>query len=140
MRVEGGCFCEAIRYRSEGEPVFKGLCHCRQCQYFAGGAANTFMAVPAAGFAYTKGKPKRFTRPDAPVLPATREFCPECGVQLATRSPAMADVVFMKVGTLDDPAVFGAPELAIFLCDRQPFHHLAKGVAGFDKMPPMGPG
>ena len=134
--TEGGCFCGAIRFKSEGEAAFKGLCHCRQCQYFAGGTPNTFMAVPSAGFAYTKGEPKSFSRPDAPVLPAVREFCPTCGVQLVTRSAALPDIVFLKVGTLDDPAAFGGPEIAIFMSDKQPFHHVADGIHCFDKMPP----
>jgi hypothetical protein len=28
MRAEGHCYCGALRYRAEGEPVFKGQCHC----------------------------------------------------------------------------------------------------------------
>ena len=32
MVIEGGCYCGALRYRAEGEPVFAGQCHCRECQ------------------------------------------------------------------------------------------------------------
>src|SRR5262245_936899 len=32
--------------------------------YFSGGAPNLFMLVPAEGFAYTKGAPNTYRRPD----------------------------------------------------------------------------
>ena len=53
MRLEGGCYCGAVRYVAEGDPVLRAQCHCRACQYFSGGAPNLFMLVPAEGFAYT---------------------------------------------------------------------------------------
>ena len=94
-------------------------------------------APPVAGFAYTKGKPKSFSRPDAPVLPAAREFCPDCGVHLVTRAEPLPELVFLKVGTLDDPMAFGAPDVAIFTVDKQPFHHLPDGIQAFDKLAGM---
>src|SRR5512139_2423865 len=106
MKFEGGCYCKAVRYQAEGEPMFKGQCHCRECQYITGGHPNVIMGMPEAGFVYTQGKPKAFRRKDLP-NPVTREFCPECGTHLLTRAPGLPGVVLIKVGTLDDPSVFG---------------------------------
>jgi hypothetical protein len=102
MRLEGGCYCGAVRYLADGEPVMKAQCHCRKCQYITGGAPNMFLAVRPDSFKYTKGAPKQFTRSDLE-KPVTREFCPECGTHLASR-PKIALVV-IKVGALDDPAL-----------------------------------
>ena len=38
MKLEGGCYCKALRYIAEGEPMLKAQCHCRECQYICGGA------------------------------------------------------------------------------------------------------
>ena len=86
MRLEGGCYCGAVRYAVEGEPILRAQCHCRACQHIAGGAPNLFMLMPAEGFAYTKGAPKTYTRPDKADA-VTREFCAVCGTHMITRRP-----------------------------------------------------
>jgi hypothetical protein len=133
MEIEGGCYCGAVRYESKGEPLFKGQCHCRECQYISGGGPNVTMGMPEADFKYTKGTPKGFKRADLE-NGVTREFCPECGTHLASRVPGMP-AVLLKVGTLDDPSAFGLPQMAIYLCDTQPFHVVPDGVPTFEKMP-----
>jgi hypothetical protein len=133
MRLEGGCYCGAVRYAAEGEPMMKAQCHCRECQYITGGAPNVFVAMPVAGFSYTKGTPKQFTRTDLE-RPVTREFCPECGTHVTTR-PRRFPAVIVKVGTLDDPSLFGGPDMAIYTIDKQDFHQIADGLRSFERLP-----
>ena len=134
MKLEGGCYCGALRYSVEGDPMFKVQCHCRECQYISGGSVNVVMAMPEAGFAYTKGKPRSFTRSDIENA-VTREFCENCGTHTLTRVPTLPGALMLKVGTLDDPSVFGTPQMAIFAIDRQPFHQLPEGVPAFERGP-----
>jgi hypothetical protein len=134
MRVEGGCYCGAVRYQVEGEPMFKGQCHCRECQYISGGSPNVVMGMPAAGFEYTKAAPKGFTRSDLP-NPVTREFCEKCGTHILAKSPSLPGAVLLKVGTLDDPSVFGMPQMAIFTIDKQAFHQIPPGIPAFERVP-----
>jgi hypothetical protein len=133
MDIEGGCYCSTVRYRAEGEPGMRAQCHCRECQYITGGGPNFLIMMPAEGFAYTRGEAKGFARTDIE-RPVTREFCPDCGTHLITRLDGFPAVV-VKVGTMDDPALFGAPQVAIFTCDRQAFHEIGQGVAQFERMP-----
>ena len=133
MTLEGGCYCGAVRYVAEGEPMLKAQCHCRECQYISGGAPNMFMLMPPEGFRYTKGTPKQFQRSDLDNA-VTREFCPNCGTHILTRRPGLHAIV-LKVGTLDDPAQFGEPKMAIFTLDKQPFHHIPDGMPAFERRP-----
>jgi hypothetical protein len=133
MKLEGGCYCGALRYIAEGEAVMKAQCHCRECQYISGGSPNMFLLMPAGGFSYTKGAPKQFTRTDLERA-VTREFCPECGTHLITRLPDRPFVV-VKAGTLDDPALFGTPQMAIYTIDKQPFHVIPDGLPTFERLP-----
>ena len=133
MILEGGCYCHGLRYVAEGEPIMKAQFHCRECQYITGGAPNVFIAMPIAGFSYTKGAAKQFTRTDIE-RPVTREFCPNCGTHVVTRAQGFPAVI-VKVGTLDDPKQFGDPQMAIFTIDKQSFHQIPAGMATFERLP-----
>ena len=76
MSNTGHCYCGELRYEFEGDAMMKAQCHCRECQYVTGGAMLYFMVVPGAGFKWTKGSPKTFTRSDLE-SPVTRGFCRE---------------------------------------------------------------
>jgi len=132
MKVEGGCYCGAVRYVAEGEAMMKAQCHCRECQYISGGAPNMFVAMPADGFSYTKGSPKQFTRKDLERA-VTREFCAECGTHMVTRVPGLP-MTILKVGTFDDPCL-GQPQMAIYTVDKQVFHHIPQGMPAFERLP-----
>ena len=134
MAYTGGCYCGKVRYEAEGEPLMRGLCHCRECQYISGGAANVAMAMPKAGFRYVSGEPKSFTRDDLE-QPVERQFCGDCGTSLASLPPSLPDLAILKVGTLDNPDHFGTPDLAFYLKDKQDFHYLPEEMLQFDDLP-----
>lgn len=134
MDLEGKCYCGAVRYQAKGDALLKGQCHCRECQYISGGHPNVIIGMPEPGFTYTKAAPKKFSRSDLSD-PVTREFCGECGTHILTRTPRLPGVVLIKVGTLDDPTVFGGPQMVIYTIDKQSFHHIPDGVPAFERAP-----
>lgn len=134
MTLTGGCYCGNVRYEAEGDPIMRARCHCRECQYFTGGEGNDFLAVLVAGFRFTKGAAKPFSRGGLPGA-NTREFCPDCGTQLLTRSPALPQAIILKVGGLDDPTLFQGPQVVMQTADAQPFHLMPEGVPAFPRFP-----
>ena len=127
MKFEGGCYCGAVRYQAEGEPLLKAQCHCRECQYITGGHPNVILGMPRQSFKYTRGEPARFSRSDID-KPRTREFCQQCGTHLTTLSPNLPTGVFVKVGSMDNPGEYGGPAVVIQTADAQDFHHIPEGV------------
>ena len=43
--------------------------------------------------------------------------------------------MLLKVGTFDDPSVFGEPQMAIYTIDKQSFHHVPEGLSSFERLP-----
>lgn len=136
MAIEGGCYCGALRYRIEGEPVLKAMCFCRECQHVAGGGPAVLMAVPEAAHHYTKGTPAVFRRPDL-AEPVAREFCSACGTHILSRSPRGPGMALVKVGSLDDPSLFGLPQAAIMMAEAHAWHAVPEGVPCFEARPPV---
>jgi hypothetical protein len=45
-------------------------------------------------------------------------------------------MTIVKVGTFDDPSLFGGPQLAIHTVEKQPFHQIPEGLLAFERLPP----
>lgn len=134
MSQQGGCYCGAVRYEITADPMYAFQCHCRECQRYSGGGPNYSMGVPEAAFSYVKGTPKIYSRTDLDA-PAQREFCGDCGANLASRSPNGPGVVFVKAGSLDDMSAYPGPQVAVYCCDKQSFHQIPEGLPTFDRLP-----
>jgi hypothetical protein len=109
----GGCLCDAVRYRIEGDPIDAGYCHCRLCQRSAGAPVLAWATFPIAAFTITKGKPKRYDSSRR----AHRHFCARCGTQLTFRKTRGARHVDVNVATLDRPGRV-PPEYHIWTASR----------------------
>ncbi len=113
MNYAGGCLCGALRYASSAEPIEAGYCHCRMCQKVSGATVLPWVSFTTGSFNYTEGLPKIFTSSEW----GQREFCEECGSQIAFRTTDSDDTVEINVGTLDDPESI-TPQCHIW-CDSQ---------------------
>ena len=133
MTLTGGCFCGGLRFEITGEIRMRALCLCRTCQKISGGGGNYFVGLEEEGFRYTAGQPQRFSR-DSRSAP-TREFCAQCGVHVAARSPKAPGGVVVKVGTLDEPAAFVGPEMVFWTEEKQDFHAWPAGSRAFRSLP-----
>ena len=79
-----------------------------------------------------KGRPGNLP---AAILKVRRRgsFAPNAA-HIITRRPGLKPMV-LKVGTLDDPSVFGGPQMAIYAIDKQAFHHIPDGLPTFERLP-----
>ena len=136
MKVEGGCLCGKVRYSGEAEPIFMGVCHCTTCQKGTGTAFNAVVAVPKPAVSLSGAVSTYEGRGDTGNA-TNRRFCPSCGSPVQIEAAAMADVVMIPVGTLDDPSAV-SPAMQIYCDSARPWALLGEGVQRFPKMPMPG--
>ena len=130
-KITGGCLCGEVRYEMEGV-INVAVCHCRECQYASGGGPNYIALVPKPAFAFTKGEPRRYTRPGGSGQPVTRVFCADCGTPLV--SEIAMPVVAVKLGGLDDPSPY-KPGVSVWTREAQPWHPVDDAAPTFPKNP-----
>jgi hypothetical protein len=135
--MTGGCLCGAVRYEAEGEPVFTGLCHCRDCQKASGSGYIPAIGMPQAAVKIT-GEMKGYSLIGDSKRTMTRNFCPTCGSLISSSSEAMPGLIIITAGTLDDSSAF-KPQVAIFTRSRQHWAHGVGGVPEFEAAPPPPP-
>ena len=97
--------CGAVRFAYGGKVGAAASCHCQDCRRCTGSAFNVGVAFETASFEVVSGQPKEFTKRADSGNELARHFCPECGSPLYTSSPRHPDLVYLKAGALDDPAL-----------------------------------
>lgn len=135
-QFSGGCLCGKIHYSANADPIFMGVCHCKDCQRGTGSAYEAVVAVPEATLTI-EGVPKSFSAKGDSGNPVHRSFCGDCGSTLMSRADIMQGVVMLTVGTLDDASQF-KPAMQIFCDSAQPWAILSGDVQRFPKMPMPG--
>ena len=133
MAYTGRCYCGELSYEFDDPIHSQILCHCRECRYLSGGAANTSVIISEKTFRFTNGNPKIFKRDDLE-KPRIRYFCGTCGTHICVESPPRPGMLVLKIGTLDDHSWF-SPQSAIYCIDKQAYQHIPKEIPNFERVP-----
>ena len=134
--IHGGCLCGNVRYAITAEPVFSGVCHCKDCQKSSGSAFGVIVAVPNGGFSASGALKSYIGRGDSG-KEIRRRFCPECGSSIAVEADALPGVVMVQGGTLDDPSAV-KPGMHVYCKSKLDWMVIPEGVGAFPQMPPAG--
>ena len=112
MQVTGGCLCQAVRYTISAEPIVTRVCWCRLCQYLGAGSAAVNACFPSAALAVQGAlSDYRSTADSGNIM--HRTFCPTCGTPMFSAAESRPHLVFVRVGTLDDPQAV-SPDMTIW--------------------------
>jgi len=104
VNIQGGCLCKAVRYRATAMPITTRICWCRLCQYIAAGNA-TVNACFSRDAITIEGELRDFQSIADSGNIMHRRFCPTCGTHLFSEAQARPHLIFVRVGTLDDPGI-----------------------------------
>lgn len=130
-KVTGGCLCGGVRYEYRGEIGAAGYCHCADCRRISGSAFGISVCIAASGFRLTTGAPKAYTKTSDAGRPVTRWFCPDCGCPLYTEPPLHPETIFLKAGSLDDPALV-KPDRQAWTRSRVAWAEIDPAIASFE--------
>lgn len=132
--LTGGCACGAVRYTSTAAPVLTAHCHCRDCKRASGAAYATVCAVPRAAFRVDQGETRSYRSIGDSGHGVVRHFCPTCGAPLFSDVEVAPDLSFLRVVSLDDPAVV-TPTAHVYCASAQPWDTHPDGLPAFPRMP-----
>jgi hypothetical protein len=133
--MTGGCLCGAVRYEYSVEPIFSGNCHCRDCQRTSGTGFSANMFIPSNIISIT-GDVKYFDSNGRSGHIVSRGFCPTCGSQIFGKPTLIPNVIAVRAGTLDDPALY-QPSMDIFTEEVPAWDAMNPDLPKFPQMPPQ---
>ncbi|HYZ63502.1 MAG TPA: GFA family protein [Acetobacteraceae bacterium] len=125
--MEGGCACGAIRYRLRAAPMFVHCCHCRDCQRQTGSAFVLNALIETGEVELLGGRPAPVSMPTESGRPHDVYRCPDCGTALWSDYGRRRVMLFVRVGTLDDPTAL-RPDMHIFTRSKLPWVVLPEGA------------
>ena len=102
MAITGRCLCGEIRWESSAPLVVTRVCWCRECQYLGAGSGTVNACFRTAAFT-VKGQTSDYPSVADSGNRMHRRFCPSCGTPLFSEAEARPHLIFVRVGTFDDP-------------------------------------
>lgn len=129
--LEGGCACGVVRYRLKTGPMFVHCCHCRDCQRQGGSAFAINALIETDRIERLAGAPSPIRMPTDSGSVHDIYRCPDCQTAMWSDYGGRPDLRFVRVATLDDPAVL-PPDVHIFARSKLPWVRLPADAKVFE--------
>ena len=121
---KGSCLCGNVRYQIDGELGEFGYCHCQSCRKASGSAHAANAPVERARFRLLGGADTLREFESSPGK--LRAFCSACGSPIYAYLTATADVLRIRLGSLDTPFT-GEPRAHTWVSDKAPWEPRISG-------------
>ena len=130
---KGSCLCGSVRYEIDGELGEFGYCHCRSCRKASGSAHAANAPVERAQFRLLSGVATLREYESSPGK--LRAFCSACGSPIYAYLTATADLLRIRLGSLDTPFT-AQPRAHTWVSDKAPWEPIAEGLPQFPQWAP----
>jgi len=137
MAITGRCFCGAVEYSIDAQPILARQCWCRDCQYLGAGTGTANVMFPSAAVKIT-GELTDYVSVADSGNRMHRRFCPKCGTPMFTGGEARPDIVGVRAGTLNDREV-AKPQATIWISSAPSWACFAGDLPKFERQPPPPP-
>ena len=130
----GKCLCGNVTYTIHSAPVRMGQCHCEDCRRSTGTghASNAFFPEDNV---HIKGETSHFDVITDTGSTLTRYFCPNCGSRLFSSNSAIANIIGVTAGTVDDSSWFKADAI-VYNKSKPVWDCMDDEIPTFEEMPP----
>lgn len=116
MHVHGRCHCGAITYEADVDPRTVVICHCADCQTFAG-APYRAMVAPLPGSLRMSGTPAHYLKTAESGRQRVQGFCGTCGSHLYACDPGETkERLSLRIGAIAERHALAPPARQIW-CD-----------------------
>ena len=132
--ISGRCLCGAVRWESSEPPITTRWCWCRDCQYFGAGSGTVNACFRTAAFKIT-GEMRDYPSVADSGNRMHRRLCPECGTPLFSEAEARPHLIFVRVGTFDDPEL-AKPAMTIWTSSAPRWACIAEDLPQLEGQPP----
>lgn len=99
---EGGCLCNAVRYRAQGQPARTVVCHCRFCQRCTGSAFAVWPTFSQEAVEIEGALSAYEHRSDESGRWIRLYFCARCGTTLTSTFQKIPHEIAILAGTFDE--------------------------------------
>ncbi|HEY6483407.1 MAG TPA: GFA family protein [Steroidobacteraceae bacterium] len=134
MEITGGCLCAAVRYRVTEPPLVTRACWCRTCQYLGAGSGTVNVCFPRQALSVAGDLTDYRSVADSGNV-MHRRFCPLCGTPLLSEAEARPHLVFVRSGTLDQPAI-ARPAMTIWTSRAPVWACIDDTIPRVERQPP----
>jgi hypothetical protein len=134
VNITGGCLCGAVRYRITAPPVVTRVCWCRVCQYLGAGSGTVNTCFPTSAITI-EGQLRDYRSIADSGNVMHRRFCAVCGTALFSEAEARPHLIFVRVGTLDDPEL-ARPGVTIWTSQAPTWACIDASIPSLEKQAP----
>jgi hypothetical protein len=134
MAHSGGCLCGKVRYEIDVEPITARVCWCRDCQKFGAGGPTVNAAFPSSALKVT-GELRDYPSTADSGNKMHRKFCPACGTHLFSEAEVRPHLVYVRVGTFDDPEI-AKPSATIWVSSAPSWAAIDPNLPQVEGQPP----
>ena len=133
MLIHGKCHCGAISYEAEVEPGTIAICHCADCQTFAG-APYRAMIGPKPGTLQVEGTPATYVKTADSGKQRVQTFCGTCATHLWACDP-VPDMgrIGLRIGAIAEKHELGRPVRQLWCESALEWANNLESVPGMDR-------
>jgi hypothetical protein len=139
MKIDGRCHCGYITYEADIDPEKILICHCTDCQTFAGSAFRVVAYTREDAFRLLSGELKIYLKTGESGNRRPQSFCPECGTPIyGTAVGSGAKVYSIRVGSIRQRDQL-TPHVQVWSRSAQPWLTHIGSMRKFERQPPIDP-